>query len=88
MSDDKLKGLLERVHAALEDTRELDDDTRVLVRELDADIHRLIERGAPSEEIEPALERARELHARFQAGHPVVERIVREMIDVLAKVGI
>lgn len=88
--DDELKRLLENVHAALEETRELDDETRELVRELDEDIHRLVESGEPADQdaYEGAVDKAKELQARFQAEHPVAERFFREIIDVLAKVGI
>lgn len=88
MTDDRLRELLERVHSALEETRELDEETRQLVRELDADIHRLVESGAGAAEYESAADKAKELQARFQASHPVAERFFREIIDVLAKVGI
>ena len=88
MVDDKLRKLLENVHAALEDTHELDEETRRLVRELDADIHRLVANGAGAEEYASAADKAKELQVRFQASHPVAERFFREIIDVLAKVGI
>lgn len=90
MRNEELRRLLENVHAALEDTRELDDETRALVRELDEDIHRLVESGGQADQdaYEGAVEKARELQARFQAEHPVAERFFREIVDVLAKVGI
>ncbi len=90
MGDDKLKRLLESVHRELESTRALDEETRSLVKELDEDIHRLVEssEGPGSDELESARDKARELQARFQAEHPVAERFFREIVDVLAKVGI
>jgi hypothetical protein len=88
MSNEKLKQLLENVHTALEDTRELDDETRDLVRELDEDIHRLVESGADAEQFDSAMDKAKVLQARFATKHPVAERFFREIIDVLAKVGI
>lgn len=90
MTDKELKPLLERLQAVLEDTDRLDDETRALVRDLDEDIHRLVtpEEETGAEDLALAQEKARELQARFQAEHPVAERFFREIIDVLAKVGI
>lgn len=88
MSNQKLKELLASLQDTLERTERVDADTLDLVRELDAEIHRLVETGAASGEYEGALDQAKSMEARFAVDHPVAERFLREIIDALAKVGI
>ena len=61
----------------------LDDDTRRLLGELNDDID---SRGG-GDDVNP-VERAQQLESRFAADHPVASRIVREIADLLAKMGI
>lgn len=88
MSIQKLKELLSSLQDTLEHTERVDAETLDLVRELDAEIHRLTEAGASSVEYEGALDQAKSMEARFAVDHPVAERFLREIIDALAKVGI
>jgi hypothetical protein len=88
MTKQKLKELLSSLQDTLEHTERVDAETLDLVRELDAEIHRLTEAGASSIEYEGALDQAKSMEARFAVDHPVAERFLREIIDALAKVGI
>lgn len=89
MANDRLRSLLQDVHASLEDQPNLDEETLRLVQELDRDIHRLVASGGASPaEYDSVLEQAQVLETRFAAEHPIAERFFREIIDVLAKVGI
>lgn len=88
MTKQKLKELLSSLQDTLEHTERVDAETLDLVRELDAEIHRLTEAGAASIEYEGALDQAKSMEARFAVDHPVAERFLREIIDALAKVGI
>lgn len=83
MSSKRLTELLAELNRELKDHHELDDDTRELLGRLNEDIDRLA-----GGEAESPLGRARQLESRFAAEHPVAERIVRELADVLAKMGI
>ena len=78
-----LAELQEEIHKA-----ELDDDTRSLVRELDADIHELLEADADSSAANSIVTRAKELEASFATEYPAAERFMREVIDVLVRMGI
>lgn len=88
MRDNNIKQLLGQLQDTLEHTERVDAETLDLVRELDAEIHRLTEAGASSVEYEGALDQAKSMEARFAVDHPVAERFLREIIDALAKVGI
>lgn len=83
MSSKRLTELLAELNRELEDRNELDAETRELLEELDEDIERLTGAGDAS-----PLDRAKQLESRFAAEYPVAERIVRELADVLAKMGI
>ncbi len=83
MSSERLTELLAELNKELQASTELDADTRELLGKLNDDIERLTaaENGTP-------IGRAKQLESRFAADHPVAERIVRELADVLAKMGI
>lgn len=80
MGEERLKALLRELHDELHQVGEIDADTRKVLTELNADIEEVASVGA--------AERARLLESRFAAEHPVLERIAREMADLLTKMGI
>ena len=82
MSNQRLAELLAELNRELEDSSELDAETRALLEKLDDDIDRL------TGDDESPLERAQQLESRFAAEHPVAARIAGELADVLAKMGI
>lgn len=88
MTETHIKQLLAQLQDALEDTRQVDAATLDMVRELDEEIHRLTEAGAPPGDYDGVMDQAKSVQARFAAEHPVAERFLREIIDSLAKVGI
>ena len=88
MSKQKLKEPLSSLRDTLEHTERVDAETLELVRELDAEIHRLAEAGASGDAYDGVLDQAKSMEARFAVDHPVAERFLREIIDALAKVGI
>lgn len=88
MSDNKVKDLLAKLHRELENAEQVDSETLEMVRELDEDIHRLVETEASKSDIDSVLDRATSVETRFAVDHPVAERFLREIMDALAKVGI
>lgn len=88
MDNDKLKQLLSQLNDILDNTEQVDEETLALVRELDEEIHRLTAEEAPGEEFEGVLDQAKSMEARFAVDHPVADRVLREIIDALARVGI
>jgi DNA-binding GntR family transcriptional regulator len=87
MSNEKIRKLLAKLHDEVRDT-ELDADTRSSLRELDSDIHDLLDSATSRQKISFVMERAKLLEARFAISHPTVERFMREVIDTLAKIGV
>lgn len=87
MSNEKIRELLAKLHNEVQQT-EVDASTRASLKELDSQIHDLLESSAPESAVTPVLERAKLLEARFAADHPTVEGFMREVIDTLGKLGI
>ena len=85
MGQDKIKFLLEELNQELALADNLDEDTLELARQLEREMDQLIERSEP---VAAGLENAVALEARFAATHPVAERILRELIAVLGRMGI
>ena len=87
MSNEKIRELLAKLHDEVQKT-EVDADTRSSLRELDSDIHDLLNSSTPEPNITFVLERAKLLEAQFAISHPKVERFMREVIDTLVKIGV
>lgn len=88
MSNDKIRELLSTLNNELHKT-EVDDETRRMMKSLDDDIHSMLG-GDPSPGIDTPslLERAQQMETRFAANHPVAERALREVMDILNRIGI
>jgi hypothetical protein len=87
MSTEQIKNLLEELQDEIHKT-ELDDETRSLVHQLDTDIQSLLAADADPAEAESVVMRAKALEASFATEHPTAERFMREVIDVLVRMGI
>jgi chorismate mutase len=87
MSNKRIKELLARLHAEVKKT-EVDAETRSTLRELDSDIHELLESSEAEPTVASVLKRAKRLEAEFAVDHPTIERFMREVIDMLAKIGV
>lgn len=85
MSQERVKQLLSELRAELASADSLDEETLELARKLDTDMDKMIERSEPHV---PELDDAIALEARFAANHPVAERIMRELVEVLGRMGI
>ncbi len=87
MSNEKVQELLAKLHKEIEATK-IDADTRFLMQELDADIVDLLDSTSPTDDAKSVLERAKRLETRFSTSYPAAERFIREIIDVLARMGV
>ncbi len=86
MSQERIKALLQQLQQELANTTAVDAETLAQVKQLDSDIDQWIE---DAEDVNsPIMEDAIALEARFAANHPVAERLIREVIDTLARIGI
>lgn len=86
MSENNVKNLLLQLQQALAEGGAVDDETLALVKKLDKEINAFI---ASAEDVNsPELDDAIALEARFAVNHPVAERLIRELIDSLGRIGI
>jgi hypothetical protein len=91
-----LKQHLKALHADLASTGEVDAELKDLLRQLDGDIKKLLERRLqadigtePTESTTYGLaERSQEITAKFAAQHPRLEPALRELGNILASMGI
>jgi hypothetical protein len=87
MSNEKIRELLAKLQDEVQKT-EVDADTRSSLQDLDSEIHDLLSSSAPEQKVSSVLERAKLLEADFAISHPTIERFMREVTDMLAKMGV
>lgn len=86
MSDEKLRQLLAELDRELASAEEIDEETLALARKLDRDISDVIE--SAENRNSPLLDDAISLEAQFAVRHPMAERIMRELIATLHRMGV
>lgn len=84
MSKERIKELLAQLREELR-TTDIDDEVEQLLSGLDDDIDNVVENDADLSEV---IERAKEVEASFATNYPTAERFVREVIDLLVRMGI
>ena len=87
MSTKKIRQLLAKLHDEIQET-DVDANTHSLMRELESDIHDLLNANTPRADTHAVLERAKLLETDFATSHPTAERFLREVIDTLVRMGI
>ena len=85
MSSDRVKKLLMQLRREIENS-DVDAETQALMHELDADIHKAL--GQNANPIGGLIRRAEAVEVRFAVNHGIAEKILREIIDTLAKIGV
>jgi hypothetical protein len=91
MQTNELKALLQRVQQEVEASPTLDPAIKAQLAELDASIHRVLQRsadGTVSDDQPDLEEQALSLEAKLATDHPVLVGSVRQMMDMLGKIGI
>jgi hypothetical protein len=89
MDKNSLKDTLKSLHADLESTPKVDPETKALLRDLDQDIRQLLEKEAGDQSVTSGLvRRAQAISARLAIRHPHIEPAMREVADMLARMGI
>jgi len=88
MSEQNIKDLLIELQAELEKAERVDQETLDLVRELDEDIHRLVDPDSDLNDYDSVIDRANAIETRFAVEHPRAEQFLREIINALSRVGI
>ncbi|HEX5208315.1 MAG TPA: DUF4404 family protein [Steroidobacteraceae bacterium] len=91
-TEESLRGLLSRVHERLhKEGGSLDAESRKLLSTLVRDIDRALGKGGTRGVADTAgahTPRLESLAVRFEADHPGLAEVVREIIDALGRVGI
>mgnify|MGYP003386951317 FL=1 len=100
MNRQELNALLEKLHAELAASPQVDDALKQSLQALDQDIQRVLSQApteadttASAEATEPGDEPdinalAQALEAKLEAGHPYLVNTLRELMDRLGKMGI
>jgi hypothetical protein len=90
MDDSELRDTLEKLHQQLEQTENLDDESRQRLEHLMGDIRAALDREAP-----PAGEHYRSLGQqltdgilRYEISHPALAAAMRHALDILSGAGI
>lgn len=87
MSNEKIKNLLSKLHEEIGSTA-VDDETRSLLQRLESDIDDIYQSTTDPTDTTSVLERAQYLETSFAATHPAAERFIREIMDILGKMGL
>ncbi len=86
MSDPKLRALLGQLHTHLKHGSALDTDARKRLTTALHDIEQAL--GRSDQTAAPAKSRLEELAVKFEADHPALAGVVRQLIDALGAAGI
>ena len=81
-----IQKFLEQLSKELQRGEDFDIEARQILDDLHKDVNRIEASG--DMQIEPMLDRIKELEAKFASKHPALARIVRELADAMAKMGI
>lgn len=89
MPKQKLRDLISELHDELDRAERVDPEAQAMLRGLGDDIERLAgDEPAAPEHHETARERVDEAVVHFQADHPRLTRVLREIADALGRLGI
>jgi hypothetical protein len=86
--DESLRDLLRRAHERLSRTATVDSESRALLVSLTQDIERALAGRSGARPDAPPVQRLEALAVRFEADHPALAQVLRQLIDALGKAGI
>ena len=87
MSEQRIKELLEELRGEMQRTDSVDEALLTSIRSLESNIGDLVDPTVDSSE-NTVLDDAIALEAVFAASLPVAEKIIRELINSLSRIGI
>jgi hypothetical protein len=87
MSEQRIKELLEELRGEMQRTDSVDEALLTSIRSLESNIGDLVDPTVDSSE-NTVLDDAIALEAVFAESHPVAEKIIRELINSLSRIGI
>jgi len=87
MDNQELSKLLQQLHAEIKNTQAVDEKGTSLLRDLDEDIHALLERSEESSE-QPGTQRLEDALYHFEATHPKLTELISKLLESLSNAGI
>ena len=87
MSEQRIKELVSQLITELENTEDVSADTVEVVKQLESNLDDLVNPEVDTSE-NTILDDAIALEASFAVSHPVAEKIIRELINTLSRIGI
>jgi hypothetical protein len=88
MNDKRISELLEQLHNELGNTEAVDDKGRELLRALNADIQKILDRTGGKGSKDSLLERLQESIDHFEVTHPELTSTLSNIMNVLNNAGI
>jgi hypothetical protein len=90
---ESLQQSLARLHAELAEASRVDPKSRQLLRELLADIERILQEASPDQKpsagrAERSVPRLEALAIEFEADHPALSGSLRQLVDLLGRAGL
>lgn len=82
---EQLKAKLSQLHTTLAELDQLDDDSKGMLKQLDTDIQRLLDDGQADAGLNTRIEQQA---VAFEGRHPSMSAVLKDMMDVLSKMGI
>jgi len=87
MSEQRLRELMSELAQELEKTEEVDPELLATIKRLEADIDDLVDPETDSSN-NSVMDDAIALEASFAVNYPTAEKILRELINTLSRIGI
>lgn len=87
MSEQRVQKLMGELISELEKTAGISEETVSVARKLESDIDDFVNPAVDTAE-NTILDDAIALEATFAATHPLAEKVIRELIDSLSRIGI
>jgi methyl-accepting chemotaxis protein len=87
MSDKKLHQLLTQVHEHLQNKSGLDEQSRVLLQQVLADV-KLVSTSTVESGQQDLSDRIEQQAVEFEEAHPTLSEILRQIMDTLGRIGV
>ena len=87
MSEQRIKELMSELVTELEKADSINEETVSVAKTLESNIQDLVNPAVDTTE-NTVLDDAIALEASFAASHPVAEKVIRELINSLSRIGI
>lgn len=87
MSNEKINILLSKLRNEIDDTA-IDGETLASLKAFEEEITNLLDENVEYSDTQATLNGAQKLETSFAARHPTAEGVIREIIDVLGKMGV